>query len=73
MFTLGRYVRSSLSQYWRVQLAVALGVMVGAAVLTGALLIGDSVRNSLRRLTLERLGKIDSVLIADHFFHAGLL
>ncbi len=69
----GRYVRSSVRQYWRVQFAVALGVMVSVAVLTGALLIGDSVRHSLRRLTMERLGRVDSVLISDHFFPIDLM
>lgn len=49
-------------------LAVALGVAAATAVLTGALLVGDSVRGSLKHLALDRLGKIDQVLIADRFF-----
>ena len=49
-------------------LAVALGVMAGTAVLTGALLVGDSMRGSLRDLTLDRLGNIDDVLLARQFF-----
>lgn len=71
-FSERRYVRQSLRHYWRVNLAVLLGMTVGAAVLTGALLVGDSVRQSLRTLTLERLGRIDQVLIADHFFRTEL-
>ena len=43
---------------------MALGVAVATAVLTGALLVGDSVRGSLRDLTLQRLGRIDSALVA---------
>ena len=39
--------------FWRMNLAVTLGAAVAAAVLTGALLVGDSVRGSLRELTLE--------------------
>jgi ABC-type lipoprotein release transport system permease subunit len=39
--------------------AVVLGAAVTTAVLTGALLVGDSVRGSLRDLTLSRLGGID--------------
>ncbi|TWT98915.1 FtsX-like permease family protein [Neorhodopirellula pilleata] len=38
------------------------------AVITGALLVGDSMRGSLRALTLERLGKIESVLAPGSFF-----
>ena len=45
-----------------------LGVCVATAVLTGALLVGDSVRGSLRSLTLNRLGQIDAVLIAPRMF-----
>lgn len=53
-------------------LAVALGVAVSTAVLAGVLLVGDSVRGSLRQLTLDRLGKVDEVLLTDRFFNAAL-
>ena len=58
----------TLVHYWRVNLAVAIGAAVAAAVLAGALLVGDSVRGSLRDLTLDRLGGIDSALVLDRFF-----
>lgn len=63
-----RLVLASLLHHWRMNLAVACGVAVGTAVLTGALLVGDSMRGSLRHLTLDRLGRIDEALVADHFF-----
>ncbi len=62
----------SLRYHWGINFAVALGVAVGAAVLAGALLVGDSVRGSLRDLTLDRLGKIESALVADRFFREEL-
>jgi ABC-type antimicrobial peptide transport system permease subunit len=62
----------SLQHYRRIHFAVGAGVAVATAVLTGALLVGDSVRGSLRDLTLERLGRIDEVLVAPHFFRAAL-
>ncbi|MGA2616758.1 MAG: ABC transporter permease, partial [Thermoguttaceae bacterium] len=62
----------SLRYHWRMNLAVACGVGVGAAVLTGALLVGDSMRGSLRQLTLDRLGRIDEALVADRFFRQEL-
>ena len=62
----------SLIHYGRVQLAVVLGAAVGTAVLTGALLVGDSVRGSLRDLTLDRLGRIDLAMSAHRFFRAEL-
>lgn len=71
--SMAHYVRNSVRQYWRVQLAVAMGVMVSVAVLSGAFLIGDSVRQSLRRLTIERLGRIETALISDHFFPLDLM
>jgi ABC-type antimicrobial peptide transport system permease subunit len=67
-----RFILSSLRHYRRIHLAVALGVAVATAVLTGALLVGDSVRGSLRDLTLQRLGRIDSAIVAPHMFRAEL-
>lgn len=54
-------------------IAVGLGVAVGTAVLSGALLVGDSVRGSLRHLMLDRLGRIDDVLVSDNLFGAALV
>jgi putative ABC transport system permease protein len=65
-------VRRSLLFHWRIHMAVALGVAAAAAVLTGALLVGDSVRGSLRFLALDRLGQIDELLIVDRFFREEL-
>jgi ABC-type lipoprotein release transport system permease subunit len=67
-----RFILASLRHYRRIQLAVALGVAVATAVLTGALLVGDSVRGSLRDLTLQRLGRIDTVLVTGHMFREAL-
>ena len=54
-----RLLVRNLLYHWRANFAVFLGVVVGAAVLTGALLIGDSLRGSLRDLTLRRLDWVD--------------
>jgi len=62
----------NLAYHWRGNLAVFLGVMVGTAVLTGALLVGDSLRGSLRALTLEQLGWVDEALVAGRFFREDL-
>ncbi|MBL9161350.1 MAG: ABC transporter permease [Planctomycetaceae bacterium] len=68
------YIAASLRQYWRIQASVAAGVAVTTAVITGALLVGDSMRGSLRDLALGSLGRIDQVLVAEHpFRQAGLL
>ena len=67
-----RLIIVSLLHHWRMNLAVAVGVAAGAAVLTGALLVGDSMRASLRRLTLDRLQSIDEVLLTERFFREQL-
>jgi putative ABC transport system permease protein len=42
------------------------------AVLAGALLVGDSVRGSLRDLVLQRLGLTDRVVVSTTFFREAL-
>jgi ABC-type antimicrobial peptide transport system permease subunit len=69
---LSQLVRRSLSYYWRNNLAVVLGVAVATAVLAGALLVGNSVRASLRNLVLERLGKTTHVVSSSTFFREKL-
>ncbi|QDT13272.1 FtsX-like permease family protein [Planctomycetes bacterium K23_9] len=63
-------VAAGVRHNWRVSAAVALGVATATAVIVGALLVGDSMRGSLRALTVERLGSIDSVLIPGAFFES---
>ena len=65
-------MRRSLIHFWQIHLAVLLGAAVATAVLTGALLVGDSVRGSLRDLTLNRLGDIDHVMLSERFFRETL-
>lgn len=67
-----RFILASLQHYRRMHLAVGAGAAVATAVLTGALLVGDSVRGSLRDLTLQRLGRIDEALVTQNFFRAAL-
>ncbi len=65
-------MRRSLIHFWRIHLAVLMGTAVATAVLTGALLVGDSVRGSLRDLTLDRLGGIDYALVTEQFIREAL-
>lgn len=62
----------SLMHYRAVHVAVVLGVAVGAAVLAGSLIVGSSVRGSLRGLTLERLGAIDHAAVGERYFREGV-
>ncbi|MDE0556703.1 MAG: FtsX-like permease family protein, partial [Candidatus Poribacteria bacterium] len=64
---------NALKHFWQIHLTVALCTAVATGVLAGALIVGDSVRGSLRSTTLERLGTIQHALLADHFFHPNIL
>lgn len=66
--TRGRLVRRSVWFHRAIGVSVALGVAAATAVVCGALLVGDSMRGSLRELTLERLGGIDGVVAPGTFF-----
>src|ERR1022692_1483769 len=62
----------NLAWYWRTNLAVLVGVATATGVLGGALLVGESVRASLRGLVLERLGNADFVVTRAGFFREEL-
>lgn len=61
MLTATTLVFRSLRYHARGNIAVLLGVAVGSAVLTGALLVGDSLRGSLRDRVERQLGGVDAV------------
>ncbi len=67
-----RLVLRSASYHWRTNLAVTLGVAVAVSVLAGALLVGDSVRGSLRDIAVGRLGNADYVVSSAGFFREAL-
>jgi ABC-type lipoprotein release transport system permease subunit len=62
----------NLRYHWRGNLAVFLGVGLGAAVLTGALFVGDSLRGSLKEMSLDRLGWVAQAMTPGRFFRAEL-
>ncbi len=62
----------SAAYHWRPNLAVLLGAAVGTAALTGALIVGDSMRGSLRETALGRLGRVEFALVGQRFFREAL-
>jgi putative ABC transport system permease protein len=62
----------SLTHYWRIHVAVFFGVIAGTAVISGALIVGDSVRESLKAMSLERLGGVDLALHSPRFIQEEL-
>ena len=57
-----RLALQSLRFYWRPNLGVFAGTLLASAVLTGALLVGDSVDYSLRRFATLRLGGVEQAI-----------
>ena len=59
---LSKLIHRSLIFYKKQHLALLIGTIISTAVLTGALIIGDSVRGSLHSLVDKRLGNKEYVL-----------
>ena len=55
-------IRRSLRFHARAHAGVVLGAAIGSAALIGALVVGDSVRGSLRERALDRIGKTQYLL-----------
>ena len=70
--TFSRLLLRNLLYHRRGNFAVLLGVALGTAVLTGALLVGDSLQGSLRELMLDRLGWVEEALVPGRFFRSRL-
>lgn len=72
MTGLGLSIRSAVF-YWRTHLSVLAGTMLAAAVLVGAMLVGDSVRYSLVQSALLRLGDVHYAMnVQGRFFREDL-
>src|SRR5690349_20139944 len=64
--------KASLRYYAPTNALVVLGVAVAVAVLAGALLVGASVRESLKQIALGRLGATAVVIASPTFFRTAL-
>ena len=71
--TFWKLIRRNLRFHARAHLGVVLGAAIGSAALIGALVVGDSVRESLTNMALRRLGKIHFALATqDRLFQTSL-
>ena len=61
-------ISQSRKYYWRFYRLVVLAVIIMMAVLTGSLLLGDSVRGTLVQRVGERLGKTETVIASGTGF-----
>ncbi len=71
--TARKLILSGARFYWRTHLGVVLGAALAAMVLTGSLLVGDSVKATLRRQAELRIGRASVALVGgDRFFRSQL-
>ncbi len=68
-----RLIFSSLFHYRWINLSVLAGVALTSAILSGALVVGDSVKESLRRNAASRLSKIGPAMLGgERYFSVSL-
>ena len=64
-----QYIFKTFAHYFKANLLVALGVAISTMVLTGSLIIGDSVRYSLEQATFSRLGETTHLVsVVERYF-----
>ncbi len=68
-----RFIIVSLKYFRRQHFAVFLATIISTAVLTGALIVGDSVKYSLTNLVDKRLGSIEYALVSGDRFVSSQL
>jgi len=66
--TIVRFILRTVAYHARDHLLVLLGIAVAAMVITGSLVIGDSVRGSLRDTALARIGQADVAVVGNGRF-----
>lgn len=65
----GLFIIKSFFHYFKGNVLVALGVAISTMVLTGSLIIGDSVRHSLTQATFYRLGETTHLVsVRERYF-----
>ena len=67
-----RLVLRSLAHYRRTAAVVVVGLAIATAVIVGSLVIGDSIKGSIKHTALARLGDISQAVTAPGFFRAEL-
>ena len=68
-----RFIRKSLRYFSKQHFTVFLAALISSTVLTGALIVGDSVKYSLNHLVNIRLGNIEyAMLTGDRFIRSQL-
>lgn len=71
--TAGKLIFGSLKHYWKGHIGLLFGAFLASAILSGSLVVGDSVRASLRKAADQRLGQVQTGLLGgDRWFTEAL-
>lgn len=71
--TMLRRIARNIVHYRRMHLGLACGAALACAILAGALIVGDSVDQTLRGIAMARLGRIEQALEwRNRYFAQGL-
>lgn len=66
-----RLLLQNIRYYRKEHLMLMIGLIISTAVLTSALIIGDSIQFSLRKIVDQRIGNTQHVIVTqEHFFPA---
>ncbi|MCH2062541.1 MAG: hypothetical protein MK194_02315 [Roseibacillus sp.] len=68
-----KFIRRGIWHYKLSYLGVGAGAVLGATVLLGALIAGDSVKETLREVARQRVGEVDQVFVAGEGFFRDAL
>ena len=72
-FSLGQFVVNTARFYLKGNLAVLVGIVIATASLTGALLVGDSLRGSLADTVENKLIWVNEAVLAQRFFNEQIV
>ena len=68
-----KFIRRGIWHYKLSYLGVGAGAVLGATVLLGALIAGDSVKETLREVARQRVGQVEQVFVAGEGFFRDAL
>ena len=66
-------VKRGIAHYWRWHIGLLIGVAITSVIVSGSLVVGDSVRATLKRQNDVRLGKVDVALVGGERFFTDAL
>ena len=72
-FSLGQFVVNTARFHIKGNLAVLMGIVIATASLTGALLVGDSLRGSLADTVKNKLIWVNEAVLAQRFFNEQIV